>query len=173
LLLLDGQPLPFEQTDATGEGIIWELRFRIEEPRPAMMLTLRSDTWNPTVATTDNPRNEQLGLFLEQIELRQSTSAFALHEWQPVPNIPRNARSQRLWFYDLPNAHLSDVWLWYLLQSGLPVRDQWLLIGLIVLPALGLTAGGTWVLRRALITSTLLQLPDAPRGLSPAQPRNL
>jgi hypothetical protein len=142
-LLLDGQPLEgVERSDATGQGIVWELRFRITQPSAPLLLTIQSDSWNPTVATSDNPRNENLGLFLEQLELSQSGQPFALREWQPVPNIPRNARSQRLWFYDLPNQHLSDVWLWYLLHSGLPARDQWMLIGLVLVPATLLVASG-------------------------------
>jgi hypothetical protein len=148
-LLLDGQPLEgVERVDATGEGIVWELRFRIEEPRSPTLLTIQSDTWNPTVATTDNPRNEDLGLFLERLELRSTSGEpLALREWQPVPNIPRNARSQRLWFYDLPNAHLSDVWLWYLLHSGLPASDQWLLMALVLVPAALLVLAGLLLLR--------------------------
>lgn len=159
-LLLDGQQLAAERVDLTGQGIEWELRFRIEETRPAMLLTIASDTWNPTVATSDNPRNEDLGLFVSAIELRTAGEPLALREWQQVPNIPRNARSQRLWFYDLPNQHLSDVWAWYLLQSGLPTSNQWLLLGLIGGTSLALGLAGALLLVRA------LQGEEQPRAAS-------
>ncbi|NJP05921.1 MAG: hypothetical protein HC837_10010 [Chloroflexaceae bacterium] len=69
-LLLDGNPLAdVERTDLTGEQIYWELRFTLtpQQARWGSTLTLQSDTWNPTLVTSDNPRNEDLGLFCKPL----------------------------------------------------------------------------------------------------------
>lgn len=145
VLLLDEQPLEgVQRTDLTGENIIWELRFQLgpDQARRGAVLNLHSDTWNPTFDTEDNPRNEDLGLLLESSELTQNGQPLALREALPIPRPTSDRRGLWLWYYDTPNHHLLDVWLWYLLVADLPAANVALLVGLIGLPALAALAAG-------------------------------
>ncbi len=142
-LLLDGQPFDgVQRTDLTGQQIMWELRFQLtpEQARRGATLSLHSDTWNPTLATTDNPRNEDLGLYIQSLELRQGQQPLALREALPIPQPGKTRRALWLWYQDTPLHHLFDVWLWYVLVAGLPAPSVALLLALIGLPAL-LAAG--------------------------------
>lgn len=138
-LLLNGEPLQgVQRTDLTGENIIWELRFQLapEQAQAGAVLTLHSDTWNPEKQIEGNPRNEDLGLLLSEIELTQAGQALELREALPIPPLVADRRGFWLWHYDTPNHHLFDHWLWYLLVARLPVGTLLLLLALIGLPAL-------------------------------------
>jgi hypothetical protein len=139
VLLLDGKPLEgVQRIDVTGENIVWELTFQLtpEQARGGATLTLQSDTWNPTVATQDNPRNEDLGLRVDTLELRQGAQSLRLVEALPVPPPGNGRRAIWLWYQDTPNTHLFDIWLWYLAVSGMPLPAMRFVLALIGLPAL-------------------------------------
>ncbi|NJK79753.1 MAG: hypothetical protein HC914_07575 [Chloroflexaceae bacterium] len=140
-LLLNGQPLEgVERTDLTGQNIMWELRFQLspEQARSGALLTLQSDTWNPTRDTQDNPRNEDLGLLIETIEIEQNGAALAVREALPIPSTRPGRRDLWLWYYDSPYHHLVDTWWWYVMVSGLPVGMVVLLLLLIGGPGLAM-----------------------------------
>jgi 4-amino-4-deoxy-L-arabinose transferase-like glycosyltransferase len=149
-LLLNGEPLEgVQRTDLTGEQIMWELRFQLapEQVQPAAELTLQSDTWNPTQVTQDNPRNEDLGLFVETVAFTQAGQPLTLYEALPIPAPDTNRRNLWLWYYDTPNHHLLDVWWWYLLVAALPAWAVAVLLAVIGVPALlALLVGGRGVL---------------------------
>lgn len=139
LLLLDGTPLEgVQRTDLTGQNIMWELRFHLsaEQARRGAQLVLHSDTWNPNQATTDNPREEDLGLMLQTLELHQDEQQLALREALPIPTVKRGRRELWLWFYDTPRHHLFDAWLWYVWVAALPPPIVALLLLLLALPSL-------------------------------------
>jgi hypothetical protein len=144
-LLLNGEPLTdVQRVDLTGEQIVWELRFRLapEQVARAAVLNLHSDTWNPTRATEENPRNEELGLLLQSVELSQLGRPLELRESLPIPRPTSDRRGLWLWYYDTPNHHLFDVWLWYVWVADLPAGTVVLLVGVIGLPALAAFAVG-------------------------------
>jgi len=138
-LLLNGKPLEnVTKVDLTSQQIVWELRFQLStaQLQQRNMLTLQSDTWNPTLITADNPRNEDLGLFVQTIDLRQDDQTFKILEALPISSVPSNRRALWLWYYDAPNHHLFDLWLWYLFVAGIPSLTIIFLLFLIGLPAI-------------------------------------
>ncbi len=148
-LLLNGEPLEdVQRTDITGEGVVWEL---VADLTPAQvgqgaLLTLQSDTWNPTRDTEDNPRNEDLGLLLQSVEISQAGEPLHLREALPIPSPSSDRRELWLWYYDTPYHHLIDTWWWYVQAAGLPTGTMLLLLALIGVPALAvfsLGVGGT------------------------------
>jgi hypothetical protein len=144
-LLLNGEPLAgVQQTDLTSEHVIWELRFQLapEQVQRGALLTLQSDTWNPTRDTEDNPRNEDLGLLLQQIEIRQGERQLVLREALPIPSPTSDRRGLWLWYYDTPYHHLFDTWWWYVQAAGLPIGTMLLVYGLIGIPALAALVAG-------------------------------
>ena len=152
-LRLNNAPLPgVERTNTDGDPIRWTLRFRLtpEQLGRGARLQLHSDTWNPTRDTQDNPRNEDLGLLVEKIELRQGGQPLALREALPIPPPRMNRRAFWLWTQDVPNHHLFDLWEWYVLASGMPSGAAALLLALLGLPALALAIGGARGLRATL-----------------------
>lgn len=138
-LLLDGAPLAnVTRRDIDGNQIRWELTFTLapEQVRRGELLELRSDTWNPNRDTTDNPRNEDLGLLLESLELSQNGQPLGLHEALPIGPPQSGRRGLWLWYQDAPNHHLFDAWLWYLPIAGLSPAATIVILALIALPAL-------------------------------------
>lgn len=139
-LLRDGQPASaVERIDLTGDAILWDMRTRVSLAAAAadpVLLTLQSDTWNPTRDTEDNPRNEDLGLQVVELDITQGGERLALREALPIPSPRADRRTLWLWYYDTPHHHLLDVWLWYVLVAGLPPGTSVLLVGLIGLPGL-------------------------------------
>lgn len=152
-VLLDGAPLPgVERVNPSGNGVDWQLHFSIPADRASRPFTLaiQSDTWNPTVATADNPRNEDLGLRVETIDLQQNGQQLALRESLPIP-VPQNSRRALwVWYQDTPNHHLFDTWWWYVYAAHLPVAPFALLLLLVGLPAALLALGGGLGVRSAL-----------------------
>ncbi len=148
-LLLDGAPLEgVECIDLTGQNIEWELRFHLTEQqaRAGAELLLQSDTWNPDDMTDDNPRDEELGLLVQEITVSQDGRFFELREALPIPTVKRDRRALWLWYYDTPHHHLFDAWLWYLFVAGLPPAVVALLLVVVALPSLvALLVGGRGV----------------------------
>jgi hypothetical protein len=114
------------------------MRFQLapEQVQGGALLTLQSDTWNPTRDTEDNPRNEDLGLLLQQLEIRQGERQLTLREALPIPSPTSGRRALWLWYYDTPYHHLFDTWWWYVQAAGLPIGTMLLLYALIGIPAL-------------------------------------
>lgn len=145
VLLFNGQPLHgVEQTDMTGQQIVWELRFRLrsEQVQRGATLTLHSDTWNPDDDTDENPRDEDLGVRVEELVFEQASRPFDVREALPIPTVERDRRELWLWYYDTPRHHLFDAWLWYVVVAGLPPAIVVLLLALVGAPALLLLAAG-------------------------------
>jgi 4-amino-4-deoxy-L-arabinose transferase-like glycosyltransferase len=152
-LLLHGQPLDgVQRSDLTGDNVIWELAFSLtpEQAAQGALLTLRSDTWNPTRDTADNPRNEDLGLLLQEASFTQGGQPLVLREALPLPRPESGRRDLWLWYYDTPNHHLLDVWWWYVAVAHMPAATVALLLALIGLPALLLLGVGGWNVARGL-----------------------
>lgn len=144
-LLLNGQPLEdMQRIDMTGQNVIWELSFHIptEQLQPKMLLTLHSDTWNPENTTPDNPRDEDLGVRVEQIAFTQQDRSLTIYEALPIPTIQKDRREMWLWYYDTPKHHLFDAWLWFLFVAGLPAGTIVLLLLLVAAPASVMVAVG-------------------------------
>ncbi len=149
-LLHNEQPLAnVQRTDLHGDGITWELTATLPKTDGAQWLTLQSDTWNPTQATDDNPRNENLGLLVQEVAATQSGQPLVLREALPIPTVPDGRRALWLWYYDTPQHHLFDVWWWYVLVAGLPAAAVALLLLLIGAPALLMITAGVWGIRAA------------------------
>lgn len=145
-LLLDGQPLEgVRRVDLDGNQIRWELTFALppDRARRGALLTLRTTTWNPSRDVKDNPRNENLGLLVETLELRQGDQPLTLRESLPIPAPELSRRGLWLWTQDSPNHHLFDTWLWYLAVSRMPAGAAALLLAAVALPALLLLLLGT------------------------------
>lgn len=146
-LLLNNQPLAaVQRTDRTGQNIYWELRFQLtpEQAQPGAVLTLHSDTWNPTRDTQDNPRNEDLGVLLEAAAFVQAGQPLQLRESLPIPRPRSDRRALWLWYYDTPNHHLLDIWWWYVLVAALPSGTVAFLLAVLALPALAAVLLGTY-----------------------------
>jgi hypothetical protein len=158
-LLLNGEPLTnVQRSDLTGENVLWELYFQVEPgdvtAREGFTMTLRSDTWNPTRDTEDNPRNEDLGLLLQSLEVRQGEQLLELREALPIPSPTADRRALWLWYYDTPYHHLFDTWWWYVQAAGIPVTSMLVLFGMIGLPALAALLTGAVGVIAALRTPT-------------------
>ncbi len=175
-ILLDGHPLPdVQRTDLTGQQIEWELRFTIPpaQVQPGVLLTVQSDTWNPTRDTTDNPRNEDLGLRLSDLSLAQGGTPLALREALPIPSVQDGRRDLWLWYYDTPNHHLLDHWLWYLTVSGIPTLPMLLQIGLyggLALVCLIVGGRGVWQAWQAATPRPIRVRVAAPAAAQEAAP---
>ncbi|MCL5961309.1 MAG: hypothetical protein M1358_18705, partial [Chloroflexi bacterium] len=146
----------------TGEKVWWELDFQIrpDQARRGAELDLRSDTWNPSLVQKGVPRDENLGLMLQTLELRQHGETMALREALPIPSPPARRYGLWLWYQgtsssDTPIPHLFDLWQWYALAAGLPRRVIALLLVLIGVPSLLCVMVGlryTWAaLRRVVV----------------------
>ena len=152
-LRLNGQPLAdVQRTNTDGDPIRWTLHFTLapEQLARGTLLTLHSDTWNPTRDTQDNPRNEDLGLLVERMTLTQDGTPLQLGEALPIPPPRMNRRALWLWTQDVPNHHLFDLWVWYVLASGMPTASAMLVLALFGGPALALLFGGAVGLRQVL-----------------------
>jgi hypothetical protein len=137
-LLRNGKPLEHvERTDETGKNTVWRLNFIVmpEKLQEDVVITLRSDTWNPDDMTDDNPRDEQLGVRVEQMTFEQNGIPFTLREALPIPTVKKGRRALWLWFYDTPHHHLFDAWLWYLFVANLPIHIIALSVIVLVVPA--------------------------------------
>lgn len=143
-VLLHDEPLEsLIRTDMTGQEIEWELRGDLPTDQLAdSRLILQSDTWNPNQLTTDNPRNEDLGVMLEHAEFWQGNRSLVLREALPIPPPSSNRRNLWLWYYDTPHHHLFDTWWWYLSVAHLPLPIFIFLLTLIGIPSLRLLVTG-------------------------------
>ena len=151
-LLRNGKPLEHvERTDETDKNTVWRLNFIVmpKKLQEDIVITLRSDTWNPDDMTDDNPRDEQLGVRVEQMTFEQNGIPLTLREALPIPTVKKGRRALWLWFYDTPHHHLFDAWLWYLFVANLPIHIIVLLVIVLVLPATALLViGGRGIKRQ-------------------------
>ncbi|NJP05920.1 MAG: hypothetical protein HC837_10005 [Chloroflexaceae bacterium] len=79
---------------------------------------------------------------MQTLELTQQGQPLTLREALPIPAPTADRRGLWLWYYDTPNHHLVDLWLWYLMVAQLPAGVTALLLVLIGLPALLCTGLG-------------------------------
>lgn len=125
---LNGQTLPesvIERRDFSGTGEGWIYQFTV--PAAALhdgqaTVTLRSATWNPRAVGQSN-RDEELGVFVHNVEVWRVGQPWQVREALPLPPLPDTPRWRFWWFNDdrAPDDtrhHLVDLWLWYVLVAG-------------------------------------------------------
>jgi hypothetical protein len=158
-VLVNGAALPDEAverqvltTDGEGQAIQFEVPATAIRGKRAVV-TLRSATWNPAAAK-QGVRDENLGLFVHNVEVWRAGVPFATGQALPIVRMPDTPRWRFWWFNDdrAPDDtrhHLVDHWAWYAAVAGFPraTRLAWMLAyGLIALTplvaglALGLSA---------------------------------
>jgi hypothetical protein len=142
-IVLDGRSL--------GPTPAGQLRvYRLMLPASAR-IEIQAATWNP-LSVGFSTRNDELGPQIA--DLRGTTPngrAIAVAD-TAIAALPDRPRARWAWYYDPPNQHLADLWLWYLPRSELAGPRAWLLGGLLVLFGGGCLAGGlnaVWPMRRS------------------------
>lgn len=137
-LLVDNEPLEgVKRTDMTGQQVRWELTFQLtaDQARRGPGLKLKTNTWNPSKTPDGTPRNEDLGVMMQALEVKQDGHSFQLLEALPVNPPPQSRYGFWLWFQDRGNYHLFDSWLWYIFAAGMPRRSIAILLATVALPA--------------------------------------
>ena len=95
-------------------------------------LEIIAQTWNP-FETGFSDRNDPLGPAIVALRGQSDDgAALALVDTAvaPLPTLPR---PRWAWYYDPPNQHLVDHWLWYLPRSELTVNQALAMGSLVVL----------------------------------------
>jgi hypothetical protein len=158
VVLLNGAPLSPGALEArpiaaNDEG--WVYQFTIFQDawrNGTATVTLRSATFNPRSLSRLDPRDEQLGVFVHNIEAWRFGQPLRIEEALPLDSHP----IRLYWWFnnDLARRHLVDWWPWYTAMSGLPLGQT---IGWII------GYGGVAV--GLLATGLKLGLPLLPPGL--------
>lgn len=107
-------------------------------------IVIQSDTWNPA-KVGENNRNEEIGLRLESIIIRQGgqPSTYTMSESLPAPPYYPQPR----WYYNPGTAHPADLWFVYMAETGMG-RKAMIALGLpVVLVALACIGLGVRGLR--------------------------
>lgn len=127
-VLLNGVPLAnraLERRDFTGTKEGWVYQFTV----PAEMLvggsatvTLHSVPWNPK-ATGQGERDEDLGVFLNNVEVWSDGRSWRIGEALLPPPMPSTPRGRFWWFNDdrppdETRHQLIDLWAWYAAVAG-------------------------------------------------------
>lgn len=126
-ILVGGTALPddaIERASITADGTGQTLQFTV--PAEAVhggeaIVTIRSATWNPA-ASGQGDRNEDLGLFVHNVEIWRAGTPLAVRDIpaklriDPMLDTPR----QRFWWFnnDHERHHLIDWWAWYAAVAG-------------------------------------------------------
>ncbi|MEI7644905.1 MAG: hypothetical protein WCJ55_11550 [Chloroflexales bacterium] len=111
-------------------------------------LEIRAAPWNPQ-AVGFSPRDDALGPQIDALRgVTSDGQALTLADTSVAP-LPARPKPRWAWYYDPPNQHLADLWLWYLPRSELTGRRAWLLGGLLILIGAGALVAGTWLSCRA------------------------
>ena len=133
-VLVDGVRLPdgaVERRDVTGDGEGWIYQFQVAPPgggRAPLAITLQSATWNPK-ASGAGDRDEEVGVFVHNMEIWQEGRALTVREGLAIPPLPDTPRSRFWWANDdATRHHLTDNWAWYVAVAGFgPARTAlWL-----------------------------------------------
>jgi hypothetical protein len=102
-------------------------------PSGTSRLHLIATPWNP-LQVGFSERDDQLGPQLADLRGRTvEVTPFTLSDTAIAP-LPERPRPRWAWYYDPPNQHLVDHWLWYLPRTELAGHPAaWLLGGVILL----------------------------------------
>jgi hypothetical protein len=148
---LDGQPVPEDRVVRRHDDVFLWIVFAYLDGLPhsegQTSIELDTTTWVPAQVEPGSTDGRALGIQLEDARAWANGQFLPLAE-SPAPPLPASDAEPwgfvtEEWFY-VPTTHLADVWLWYLVLSGLP--RALLLLGLI--PAAGLAASAYLLLRR-------------------------
>jgi hypothetical protein len=119
--------------------------YRLVLPASAL-LEIRATPWNPH-AIGFSSRDDQLGPVLADLGGASPAGAVIAVVDTAVAPLPADPRARWAWYYDPPNQHFADLWLWYLPRSELAGPRAWLLAGLLLLVGTASIAGGISALR--------------------------
>ncbi len=167
-VLVNGVPLDaaaVERNNFTGDGQGWTYQFAIPPTATGnpILVTLQSPLWNPK-ASGQGDRDEELGVFVHNIEVWRAGQPLSIREGLAFPPLPDTPRQLFWWFNDdATRHHPLDWWATYALASGLPRTTTlgWLIAygttGLAIL-SLGLLLGN-----KSLPAKTLRQPTRRPR----------
>jgi hypothetical protein len=95
-------------------------------------LEIVAQTWNP-LETGFSDRNDPLGPAIVALRGRSDDGAVLAIVDTAVAPLPTRPRPRWAWYYDPPNQHLVDHWLWYLPRSELTVNQALAMGSLVVL----------------------------------------
>jgi hypothetical protein len=101
-------------------------------------MVIESMPWFPARFT--NPADTRvLGIFVTELTVKQAGESLPLRR-NPVAPLPISTNSPWspqafAWFYDPANAHLADVWEWYVSFMPIPVAAVRIAVGLIAVGA--------------------------------------
>lgn len=129
-VLVNGTPLPESAVErqvltADGEGQAIQFVVPAEAVRGnRAVITLQSATWNPAT-TKQGERDEELGLFVHNVEVWRAGVPFATGQALPILRMLDTPRWRFWWFNDdrAPDDtrhHLVDHWAWYAAVAGFP-----------------------------------------------------
>ena len=124
-VLINGVPLDaktIERNNFTGDGQGWTYQFAVPPTATGnpIQVTLHSPTWNPK-ASGQGERDEELGVFVHNIEVWRAGQPLTIREGLAFPPLPATPR-QRFWWFndDATRHHPLDWWATYALAAGLP-----------------------------------------------------
>jgi hypothetical protein len=104
-------------------------------------LEIVAQTWNP-FETGFSDRNDPLGPAIVALRGQSGDGAALTLVDTAVAPLPTLPRPRWAWYYDPPNQHLVDHWLWYLPRSELTVNQMLAMGGIVVLTGtISLVAG--------------------------------
>jgi hypothetical protein len=95
-------------------------------------LEIVAQTWNP-FETGFSDRNDPLGPAIVALRGQSDDGAALAIVDTAVAPLPVRPRPRWAWYYDPPNQHLVDHWLWYLPRSELTANQALAIGGLVVL----------------------------------------
>ncbi|MBO9325110.1 MAG: hypothetical protein J7463_06760 [Roseiflexus sp.] len=95
-------------------------------------LEIVAQTWNP-FETGFSDRNDPLGPAIVALRGQSGDGAALTLVDTAVAPLPTLPRPRWAWYYDPPNQHLVDHWLWYLPRSELTVNQMLAMGGIVVL----------------------------------------
>lgn len=137
-VLIDGVPPPegaLERRDLGGDAGGWVYQFTV--PAAALAdggatVALHSPTWNPKAAGRGE-RDEDLGVFLNGVEVWRDGRPWTITEALSPPPLPRTPRARFWWFNDdrppdETRHQLLDHWAWYAAVADFPrpVATAWI-----------------------------------------------
>ncbi len=110
-------------------------------PSGHIHLEIIAQTWNPFEAGFSD-RNDTLGPVIVALHGQSDDGAVLAIIDTAVAPLPVRPRPRWAWYYDPPNQHLVDHWLWYLPRSELTLNQALAIGGLVVLTGtISLVAG--------------------------------
>ncbi len=115
--------------------------------------------WNP-LAVGFSERDDALGPQVVSLSgVTDGTTPVAVVDTAVAP-LPLRARPRWAWYYDPPNQHLVDHWIWYLPRSELTGGRVWLVGGLVGGLGVGCVVAGAWLMLRPVLSAVRAAAPS-------------